>query len=64
MNLTGWQLVASLAVGAGLGALGAIMHADSLVTLAGTILGGVLGLMQPWRGHHPRSRLTDRPGAP
>ena len=59
MNLSGWQLVAALAVGAAMGVTGAVLHAPELVTLGGTVLGGVLGLMQPYRGAHPRQRATD-----
>jgi hypothetical protein len=59
VNLSGWQLIAALTVGAAMGVTGAVMHAPELVTLGGTVLGGVLGLMQPFRGQHPRTRATD-----
>lgn len=59
MNLSGWQLIAALAVGAAMGVTGAVLHSAELVTLGGTVLGGVLGLMQPYRGAEPRTRSTD-----
>lgn len=61
MNLTGWQLIAALIVGGGLGVTGAVIKSDALITLAGTVLGGVLGLMQPARSPEARTRLSDRP---
>jgi hypothetical protein len=62
VNLSGWQLIAALAVGAAMGVTGAVMKSPELVTLGGTVLGGVLGLMQPYRGQHPRTRAEDREG--
>lgn len=59
MNLSGWQLIAALTVGAAMGVTGAVLHSPELVTLGGTVLGGVLGLMQPYRGTEPRTRSTD-----
>ena len=59
MNLSGWQLIAALTVGAAMGVTGAVLHSAELVTLGGTVLGGVLGLMQPYRGQHPRTRAGD-----
>lgn len=60
MNLTGWQLVVALFVGAALGVTGAAIKSDALITLAGTVLGGVLGLMQPGRSPESRTRSTDK----
>jgi hypothetical protein len=59
LNLSGWQLIAALAVGAAMGVTGSVLKSPELVTLGGTVLGGVLGLMQPYRGQHPRTRATD-----
>lgn len=62
MNLSGWQLIAALSVGAAMGVTGACLHSAELVTLGGTVLGGVLGLMQPYRGQHPRAHSRDGQG--
>jgi hypothetical protein len=48
-------------IGAALAVLGVVLpHGDALVALASSIVGGVLGVLQPWRGPAPRTRASDR----
>lgn len=44
-----WQIVAVVAVGAGLAVAGALTRMDTLVNLGCTVVGGALGLAVPKR---------------
>lgn len=48
-------------VGAALAVAGVVLpHGEALVALGSSIVGGVLGILQPWRSPSQRTRATDR----
>lgn len=63
MQLTGWQIVAVLALACTLAIVGAVLGgaaATALVGLAGTIVGIVGGILTNVRSPNARTRATDR----
>lgn len=57
----GWQAVGALVVGAALAVAGVVLpHGEALVALGSSIVGGVLGVLQPWRSPTQRTRASDR----
>jgi hypothetical protein len=60
-QLHGWQAIAALLIGAALAVAGvALPHGDALVALGSSIVGGVIGVLQPWRSPQSRGRASDR----
>jgi hypothetical protein len=60
-SFSGWQAVSALAIGAGLAIAGVWMpNGAALVGLGGSIIGGVIGSLQPWRSPQQRTRASDR----
>jgi hypothetical protein len=63
VTLTGWQAVAILAIGAGLGLAAVFVPSEAralgLMALAGSIIGGVLGMFTA-RSPQSRTRAADR----
>jgi hypothetical protein len=61
VSLHGWQAVAMVALGVGCAVAGVwLPHGDALVALGSTIVGGVVGVLQPWRSPNQRTRAADR----
>lgn len=48
-------------IGAVLAVAGVVLpHGDALVALGSSVVGGVLGILQPWRSPNQRTRASDR----
>lgn len=60
-QIHGWHVVGALLVGGALAVAGVVLpHGEALVALGSSIVGGVLGVLQPWRSPTQRTRASDR----